>query len=69
VTSRRCIATHKKPDVDALVATWLAERYLFDRCETCVLFVHRSFDVSEAKGIDCVVDVGRAHLPHHLAAR
>lgn len=56
-------ATHKKPDTDALVATWLAERFLFAGCETKVCFVERTFDSNKASPFDCVVDVGRIHSP------
>jgi hypothetical protein len=57
----RSIATHCKPDADALVAAWVAERYLFpgDRCH--VVFVPRSFIPSKPDRYDCVVDVGCEH--------
>lgn len=60
------IVTHKKPDADALVATWLATRYLFDGEEVEVVFVGRSYAVPADPSQDCVVDVGREYDPARL---
>lgn len=54
------IATHRSPDVDALVATWLAERFLFKGRLCEVHFVPRSFTPTQSERFDCVVDVGCA---------
>lgn len=57
-TPTRRIATHRKPDADALVAAWIAETHLFPG-ETCrVEFVSRGADLM-GRDFDCVVDVGR----------
>jgi hypothetical protein len=60
------IATHKKPDADALVATWLAARYLFEGEEAEVIFVSRGYAVPANPPPACVVDVGRACHPARL---
>lgn len=59
----RHIATHSKPDADALVSAWLAERYLFpdDLCQ--IKFVGGTFELSKCQNYDCVVDVGRTCNP------
>lgn len=62
----KSIATHKHPDTDALVAAWLAERFLFGECESQICFVEYSFDPQTANPFDCVVDVGRIHSPARL---
>jgi hypothetical protein len=60
------IVTHKRPDADALVASWLAARYLFEGEEADVSFVARSYSVPANPPPDCVVDVGRAYDPARL---
>jgi hypothetical protein len=60
------IVTHKKPDADALVASWLAARYLFEGEEAEVSFVARNYAVPTDRPPDCVVDVGRAYDPARL---
>lgn len=60
----RRVATHRSPDVDAIVACWLVERYLFAGEPTEVVFVPRDFAITEDISYDCVVDVGRTHDPH-----
>ncbi len=63
------IATHRRPDGDALVSTWLADRFLSNGATVGILFVARDFDVSNSrkmKGIHCVVDIGNAHDPSRL---
>lgn len=57
------IATHKRPDADALVATWLAERYLFAGDNAEIVFVSRHAVV---RGADCVVDLGNTFDPDRL---
>lgn len=61
----RVIATHKKPDADALVATWMAERFLFPNERCRVKFVSRLLQRRQMK-LDCVVDIGKAHDPNKL---
>ena len=63
VRPTRRIVTHRKPDADALVAAWIAERHLFptDACQ--IKFVDRMFDPSADQHYDCVVDVGRVCNP------
>jgi hypothetical protein len=60
------IVTHKRPDADALVATWLAARFLFNGEKAEVIFVSRSYAVPANPPPDCVVDVGRAYDPARL---
>jgi hypothetical protein len=57
------VATHKRPDADALVATWLAARFLFSGEKSEVIFVSRGYAVPADPPPDCVVDVGRAYDP------
>lgn len=59
----RRIATHHAPDADALVAVWMAERFLFFDESCAVTFVDRRFAPCRESGFDCVVDVGRSHDP------
>lgn len=56
------VATHAKPDVDALAALWLAERYLFPGP---VEVVFLTYDHKWEKGpvVDCVLDMGNLHDP------
>jgi hypothetical protein len=62
----RRVITHAKLDGDAVVAAWLAERFLFagDRVE--VLFVPRVRAFGAYRAGDCIVDVGNTHDPAHL---
>lgn len=55
------IATHQKPDADALVSTWIAERFLFSGRECQVEFVSRDFIPQSHDAYDAVLDVGRMH--------
>ena len=57
------IATHRKPDADAIVSTWLAQRYLFQNRPSTVQFVGRDFGARHFKDFDAVLDVGRVHDP------
>ena len=57
------IATHRKPDADAIVSTWLAQRYLFQNRPSTVQFVGRDFGAQQFKDFDAVLDVGRVHDP------
>jgi hypothetical protein len=61
------IVTHKRPDADALVATWLAARFLFNGEKAEVIFVSRGYTVPADRPPDCVVDVGRAYDPARFA--
>jgi hypothetical protein len=63
---RRKVATHKKPDPDAIVATWLVERYLFKDEKVEVVFVELAYSVPDESPFDCIVDVGRTHDPARL---
>jgi hypothetical protein len=60
---RHRIATHSKPDADALVAAWIAERFLFRSHQCQVEFVDYSFRPSSKPDFDCVVDVGKTFNP------
>jgi hypothetical protein len=60
------IVAHKRPDADALVATWLAARFLFNGEKSEVIFVSRSYAVPANPPPDCVLDVGRAYDPARL---
>jgi hypothetical protein len=60
------IATHQKPDADALVASWLAARYLFNGEEAEIIFVARNYAVPADRPPDCVLDMGRANDPARL---
>lgn len=61
----KLIVTHKKPDADALVSTWLAQRYLFPGEETEVRFVGRTFRPYDGAA-DCILDVGNTYDPDRL---
>lgn len=52
------VVTHTQPDADALVAAWLAERYLFSGRRVEVVFVPSGHDWASGPAADCVVDVG-----------
>lgn len=60
------IATHTRPDADALAASWLAQRFLFAGEESQVVFVSRSWTSASRRRFSCVLDVGRAHDPERL---
>jgi hypothetical protein len=60
------IATHSAPDADALVAAWLAQRFLFPGEASEVVFVPRDYRPPPVPAHDAVVDVGRAHDPARL---
>jgi hypothetical protein len=60
------IATHKKPDADALVSAWLASRYLFDGHRAEVAFVGRMCSISKLAEFDCVVDLSCVYDPESL---
>jgi hypothetical protein len=47
-TRPRRIATHRQPDADALVAVWLAERFLFAGEPTEIVFVARTYGPGDA---------------------
>lgn len=53
------IATHKSPDADALVSTWLADRFLFPNVKCQIDFVPRDFDPLLKHHFDAVLDVGK----------
>lgn len=58
------IITHQAPDLDAVVAAWLAQTYLFDgMAEVC--FFSRRLD-AESHAAACLVDVGNACDPARL---
>jgi hypothetical protein len=59
------IATHRRPDLDALVAVWLVERYLFGGTAE-VVFLRRGHDWSRGPGVDCVVDMTGLNDPRLL---
>jgi hypothetical protein len=60
------IATHKQPDPDAVVAAWLAERYLFHGQSVEVVFIARKQPVQDKQVADCVVDAWNIHDPKQL---
>lgn len=66
VFSDRRIATHTQPDVDAIAACWLAERYLFANESSQILFVPRNFEITDDCPYNCVLDLGRTHDPTRL---
>ncbi|MFM7073685.1 MAG: hypothetical protein ACKO38_18005 [Planctomycetota bacterium] len=57
------IATHALPDADALVSTWLTERFLFAGEACRVEFVPRDFVPADNAPYDAVLDVGRTFNP------
>lgn len=60
------VITHSKPDGDAIVSAWLAERYLFAGKSVEVLFVDRGRVLGAYRVGDCLVDVGNTHDPKNL---
>lgn len=60
------VATHRKPDADALVSAWLASRYLFDDRRVEVVFVARECSIDKLAQFDCVVDLSCIHDPERL---
>lgn len=65
LTEKR-IVTHKRPDVDALVSVWLAERYLFSGLSVKVEFLDYAVDVEQLPEVDCVVDLGGVYCRKRL---
>ena len=65
ITPKR-IVTHKRPDVDALVSVWLAERFLFAGQPIEVLFVDYSCAVERLLGVDCITDLGGVYCRKRL---
>jgi hypothetical protein len=61
---RKRVATHSRPDVDALVSVWLVERYLLAE-EVEVVFVPYNHDFAR-QCVDCVVDMGGLYDPRYL---
>jgi hypothetical protein len=64
--SVRRLATHRKLDADAIVSTWIAERFLFpgQRCQ--IEFVPRDFTQNSDSTFDAILDVGKNHRPEDL---
>lgn len=62
----KLVATHQKPDADALVSAWLAWRYLFDDRRVDVVFVARGCSVKKLASYDCVVDLSGVYDPERL---
>src|SRR5688572_11046935 len=57
----RTVATHRRPDADAIVSAWLAQRFLFGDEPSEVVFVDRGYVPADCQPeYDCVVDVGRS---------
>lgn len=65
--SRRVrVATHAKPDVDALTAVWLVERYLFAGRRVDIVFLPYHHDFSKGPLVDCMLDMNGLHDPELL---
>lgn len=60
------IATHKKPDVDALVSAWLMSRFYFQRQRSTVEFVQNPPSMVDGSDFCCILDVGRQYDPNKL---
>lgn len=60
------IITHSKPDGDAIVSAWLAERHLFAGGAVEVLFVDCRRTLEAYAPGDCLVDVGNTYDPKNL---
>jgi hypothetical protein len=63
---RKLIATHRKPDADALVSTWMTDRFVFSGDECEIEFVPRDFTPGPGMKFDAVVDVGKSFDPERL---
>jgi len=57
---KKQIATHSRPDVDALVSVWLVQRFLFAE-DVEVVFVPYDQNWFHHPSVDCVVDMGGMH--------
>ena len=57
------VVTHARPDPDALVAAWLAERFLFAGRRVEMRFVPYGFDWTRGPAADCLVDLGGLSAP------
>ena len=57
------IITHSEPDCDAILGTWLVERYLFASQTVEILFLPRGRVLGAVRKGDCLVDVGNALDP------
>ena len=62
----RVIATHSKPDADAIAAAWLAETFLFPGEDVRVLFVPYLRPGQSCPAADCLVDIARTFDPERL---
>ena len=65
IPPRAEIATHCKPDADALVAMWLAERFQFTNRSCFIRFFDRRTELATLQKYDCKVDVGRIRKEDH----
>src|SRR5262245_9820952 len=61
--STRRVITHRKPDGDAIVSAWLAERFLLEGASVELLFVDRRRVFGAYRPGDCLVDVGNINEP------
>lgn len=52
------VVTHSRPDVDALAATWLTERFLCADRPVDVLFKPYDFDWTRGSAVDYAIDLG-----------
>jgi len=59
----RVIVTHSRPDTDALVSAWMAERFLFPGEPVAVSFVAYDRVLAADPPADCVLDLGGVHAP------
>ncbi len=64
--AERRLATHCKLDADAIVSTWIAERFLFPRQRCQIEFVPRNFTPNLDSKFDAILDVGKNYSPEHL---
>ena len=62
----RRVATHTRPDADAVASAWLAETYLFAGERVEVVFVPRHRPSQAAPAGACFVDVGNVNDPSRL---
>lgn len=65
-TAERRLATHRKLDADAIVSTWIAERFLFPRQRCQIDFVPRDFKPNLNSPFDAILDVGKRYDPATL---